>query len=261
MRSPLLEGLIDYAGVFPPASLSLADARAEYEQLRTSEHAWVVGPMLVLASTLDDPALAGMDGDHLGVVADAVPDRRVVQAERRVDASTAAAAIAELRDVAPVLYLESHDPADLGFLEPIATARAVGIDVRAKIRTGGATADAFPSPTAVAAFLEACVQKGLPCKATAGLHHPIRTASAVPEATEHGFLNVLAAVRCALVGDHDATLAALETTDIDDIDVATATYRGVGADLDPDEVRAVFRSIGSCSVAEPTGYLVELGVL
>lgn len=261
MRSPLLEGLIDYAGVFPPASLPLAEARAEYEELRRGEHGWVVGPMLVLASTLDDPALVGMDPTRLGVVADVVPDRPVAQAERRVDAATAAAAIATLRDVAPVLYLEAHDPADLSFLEPIATARAVGVDVRAKIRTGGATAAAFPSPATVAAFLGACVGKGLPCKATAGLHHPVRTASDVPEATEHGFLNVLAAARCALAGDPESTLAALESTELDDFDVATATWRGVGADLDPAEVRATFRSIGSCSVAEPTGYLVELGVL
>lgn len=261
MRSPLLEGLIDYAGVFPPAALSLAEARAEYEQLRRGEHGWVVGPMLVLASDLDDPALRGLDAAHLGAVADVVPDRRVAQAERRVDPSSASAAIAQLRDVAPVLYLESHDPTDLSFLEPIATARAVDVDVRAKIRTGGATADAFPSPAAVAAFLAACVARGIPCKATAGLHHPVRTTSDVPEATEHGFLNVLAAARCALAGDPEATLAALETTDIADFDVATATYRGVGAGLDVAEVRAVFRSIGSCSVAEPTGYLVELGVL
>ena len=178
-----------------------------------------------------------------------------------MDASTAAEAIAQLRDVAPVLYLESHDPTDLSFLEPIATARSVDVDVRAKIRTGGATADAFPSPAAVAAFLTACVARGIPCKATAGLHHPVRTPSDVPEATEHGFLNVLAAVRCALAGDAEATIAALETTDIEDFDVATATYRGVGADLDVAEIRDTFRSIGSCSVAEPTGYLEELGVL
>lgn len=261
MRSPLLDGLIDYAGVFPPASLSLPEARAEYEATVAGEHGWVVGPMLVLASDLDDPALAGMDTDRLGTVADIVPGRPVVQAERKVEPATASTAISELREVAPVIYLESRDPADLGFLEPITTARAVGVEVRAKIRTGGATAAAFPTPAEVAAFIGACVTRGLPFKATAGLHHPIRTPSHVPDATEHGFLNVLAATRCALSGDPEATLAALETTDLGDIDVATATYRGVGADLDPTEVRATFRSIGSCSVAEPTGYLVELGVL
>lgn len=261
MRSPLLAGLIDYAGVFPPAALSLADARAEYDATLAGPHGWVVGPMLVLASTLDDPALQGLAPERLGVVADVVPDREVAQAECRVRPATAAARIAELRDVAPVLYLESEDPGDLGFLEPVATARAVGVDVRAKVRTGGASATAFPTPAEVAAFIGACVTRGLPFKATAGLHHPIRTTSSVAGATEHGFLNVLAATRCALAGDVAATLAALHTTDPDDIDPATATFRGVGADIDPEEVRATFRSIGSCSVAEPAGYLVELGVL
>lgn len=261
VRSPLLEGLIDYAGVFPPASLSLADARAEYEATLAGDHGWVVGPMLVLASALDDPALAGMDEARLGAVADRVPARPVSQVERRVEADTASAAVSELQGTAPVIYLESTDPADLAFLEPIATARAVGVDVRAKIRTGGATADAFPSPAQVAAFIGACVAKRLPFKATAGLHHPMRTASAVDGATEHGFLNVLAATRCALAGDVEATVAALETGDPADIDSATATYRGVGADLDVAEVRSTFRSIGSCSVEEPTGYLVDLGLL
>lgn len=261
MRSPLLDGLIDYAGVFPPASLSLAEARAEYEATIAGEHGWVVGPMLVLASSLGDPALEGMDGERLGVVADVVPDRRVVQAERKVDASTASAAVSALREVAPVIYLESRDPADLSFLEPIATARAVGVDARAKIRTGGATAAAFPTPAEVAAFIGACVTRSVPFKATAGLHHPIRTSSHVPGATEHGFLNMLAATRCALAGDVQAVLAALETTDPADIEVTTATYRGVGSELDPAQVRATFRSIGSCSAAEPTGYLTELGVL
>ena len=261
MRSPLLEGLIDYAGVFPPASLSLADARREYESVRAGEHRWVVGPMLVLASSLDDPVLSGMDEHHLGAVADEVPSRRVAQAERTVDADGASTAVRQLQEVTSVVYLESQDPTDLDLLEPIATARAVGVDVRAKIRTGGTTADAFPSPAEVAVFIGACVARGLPFKATAGLHHPVRTASSVEGATEHGFLNMLAATRCALAGDLEATLAALETTEPDDIDAETATYRGVGAELEADEVRGTLRSIGSCSVDEPTGYLADLGLL
>lgn len=261
MRSPLLMALIDYAGVFPPASLSLAAARAEYDQTCAGEHGWVVGPMLVPASALDDPALAGMDEDRLGVVADVVPDRPVAQAERRVVAATTSAAVSQLRPVTSVIYLEAEDPTDLTFLEPIATARAVGVDVRAKIRTGGATANAFPPPAAVAAFIAACVTRGIPFKATAGLHHPVRTSSDVEGATEHGFLNMLAATRCALAGDVEATLAALESTDADDFEAATATFRGVGDGLAPDQVRATFRSIGSCSVDEPTGYLADLGLL
>lgn len=260
-HAPLYTGLFDYAGVFPPAALPVAAARAEYDASVAGDHGWVVGPMLVLASSLDDAALTGLPPDRLGVVADRVPSRPVAQAERRVTAATAAAAIAELREMAPVVYLEAEDPSDLALLEPIATARAVGVDARAKIRTGGATAAAFPSPDEVAAFLAACVERGLPFKATAGLHHPVRTPSQVAGATEHGFLNLLAATRCALVGDGEAVLAALHTIDPGDIDAPTATFRGVGRDLDPAEVRATLRSIGSCSVSEPAEYLVGLGVL
>lgn len=261
MRSPLFEGLFDYAGVFPPAALPLAAARAEYEDERSSEHGWIVGPMLVLASTLGDDVLAAMAPDDLGAVADTVPTRPVAQVERRVTTATAAAAVRDLEPTAPVLYLEAQEPADTGILEPIATARAVGIDVRAKLRTGGATAAAFPSPAEVASFVVACVAMGLPFKATAGLHHPVRQVSAVAGATEHGFLNLLAATRCALAGEADATLAALTTTDLTDLDAASATFRGVGGDIDPREVRATCRSIGSCSIAEPAGHLAELDLL
>ena len=41
----------------------------------------------------------------------------------------------------------------------------------AKVRTGGLTADRFPSPASLAALLAACAHRGLPLKATAGLHH------------------------------------------------------------------------------------------
>jgi hypothetical protein len=261
VRSPLLEELFDYAGVFPPAALPLEEARAEYEAAIASTHGWVVGPMLVLASTLEDPALRGMDRARLGAVADVIPRSSVAQAESRVQASTTAARVAALEAVAPVIYLESTDPADLAFLEPIATARAVDVDVRAKIRTGGASADAFPSPAEVAAFIGACVTRDLPFKATAGLHHPLRTPSEVPDATEHGFVNLLAATRCALAGDPEATLAALASTDAEAFDLATATFRGVGSRLPAEEVRASFRSIGSCSTAEPTAHLADLGLL
>lgn len=260
MRSPLFAALFDYAGVFPPAALPVDEARTEYLATLGGEHGWVLGPMLVLASQLD--ALGPVP--QLGIVADAaVGDGApaLTQAETRAAAGDAAARIRDLTTVAPVVYVEAAEPGDLAVLEPIATARAVGLDVRAKIRTGGATASAFPSPTRVTAFLHACVERGLPFKATAGLHHPVRTDSDVAGATEHGFVNMLAATRCALAGDDEATLGALSSTELAEFDLATATWRGVGAGVDVEELRASFRSIGSCSVAEPTGYLRDLGVL
>ena len=46
---------------------------------------------------------------------------------------------------------------------------------RAKVRTGGLTPEAFPAPADLARFLYRCAKARVPFKATAGLHHPIRS--------------------------------------------------------------------------------------
>jgi hypothetical protein len=46
-RRALLEGLWDYAGVFPPAELSLEDALDEWRRIRASDDAWLVNRLVV----------------------------------------------------------------------------------------------------------------------------------------------------------------------------------------------------------------------
>lgn len=43
----LLEGLVDYAGLFPPADLDLAPALDRYRQHRAGGEAWMLGPFIV----------------------------------------------------------------------------------------------------------------------------------------------------------------------------------------------------------------------
>ena len=43
----LLEHLIDYAGLFPPAALSMQDAVRNYARYREGEYAWALGPFIV----------------------------------------------------------------------------------------------------------------------------------------------------------------------------------------------------------------------
>ena len=74
-----------------------------------------------------------------------------------------------------------------------------GVGCNAKVRTGGLTADRFPSPASLASLLAACAHRGLPLKATAGLHHAMHGAyrltyeSGSPTGLMHGFLNLLVA--------------------------------------------------------------------
>lgn len=59
-----------------------------------------------------------------------------------------------------------------------------------KLRTGGLTAEAFPTANQVALVLAGCRDRNLTLKFTAGLHHPIRMYGNEVKTKMHGFLNV-----------------------------------------------------------------------
>ena len=125
--------------------------------------------------------------------------------------------------------------------DPGALVAAMGVHgLRAKIRTGGVTADAFPSARDVARFLSACARHDVMFKATAGLHHPLRgdfaltCAADAPRGTMFGFLNVFLAAAFMRRG-HSLSVGALA------------------------EERARFAlSFGSCSFREPIDDLLAL---
>ena len=262
VRRELWSNLIDYAGVFPPAQHPLTEALIRYRTARADPDGWILGPCLIKASQLaqvKDPP------DHLGVVVD-VPDlshttHPISQVEMKVNSSGTADEAEVIAGLTPVLYLESRQPDDLGYLDQISSLRGSGIDARAKIRTGGVSAELFPSISAVASFIFRCLELEIPFKATAGLHHPFRHPSSVKGATEHGFINIMAAVRAALTGTGEQVAAALGSADPAEFDVASATWNGVGADIDDAQVRRSFASFGSCSFSQPADYLRQLGVL
>lgn len=129
---------------------------------------------------------------------------------------------------------------------------------RAKLRTGGTTAAAFPTEAELAAFIVGCVTRGLPFKCTAGLHEAVRHTDPTTGFEHHGFLNILAATSAATQGADEA---------------AVATVLGVRSGLDlvatlraltPDAItrtRRAFTAYGTCSIAEPLADLIELGAL
>ena len=50
----LLAGLIDYAGLFPPAALDMAEAARNYEAYRAGPHSWALGRFIVPSARLSE---------------------------------------------------------------------------------------------------------------------------------------------------------------------------------------------------------------
>lgn len=238
-RRALLERLIDHAALFPPASMSVADALAEDERLRDGADGWILGRFVVLASRVQELGDADL---RLTIVLDApLPeDPRVESIESRPGAE-----LETLVGLAPEVYVELPLEPRNRLLPELERLAALGL--RAKFRCGGAS---VPSADALGAAVRRCRELGLVFKATAGLHHARRTAG------EHGFLNLLAA---AVFGDEEAALA---TRDL----CVTVDGFGWGERIaTAEEVarvrRELFVGFGSCSVAQPIGELRALTIL
>jgi hypothetical protein len=287
----LLDGLVDYAGLFPPAGQSMDEAVAEYAAHRAGAHGWMLGRFVVPASRLGEFADAaggvlpvGGDAWSLSVLLGPDLERDVAAAvafnasHRGARCDIAEAKAANADDVGSVaraagssgltVYVEipvHEDPAPL--IECIARHR-----LRAKIRTGGVTADAFPPAQDVARFLAACIRAGVAFKATAGLHHPLCGAYRLtydatgPTGTMYGFLNVFLAAALLRDGgseeDAQRLLVENEATSLT-FDARGAEWRGRRF-LSPRLVQLRSRvavSFGSCSFREPVHDLNALGLL
>src|SRR5436190_15462251 len=57
----LLAGAIDYAGLFPPATLDMRDAVARYAEYRGTTEAWALGRFVLPLSRVDELAAAQRD--------------------------------------------------------------------------------------------------------------------------------------------------------------------------------------------------------
>jgi hypothetical protein len=284
---------VDYAGLFPPAALAMEAAVAEYARWRRSPEAWMLGRFVLPAGRLDEfsraaepslpragdaepwrlSALVGPDvpADAARVTAfnAAQEGRAVVDAvePKAGSAGEAEAALAALpRGLAA--FVEVPLGGDLDALLAVLRRRGAG----AKARTGGLVPEAVPDPAEVARFIAACAAAGVPWKATAGLHHPVRGERALtydpagPRALMHGFLNVFAAAAFAEAGaslpDVEAVLREEDASALrlDGDGLAWRRLR-VPADGVAATRRGFATSFGSCSFAEPVAGLRSLGLL
>ena len=293
MSSPalrsLLRGLIDYAGLFPPAGLAMDAAVRNYDSYIRGEHAWMLGRFVVPAGCLAEYEEAVRDAHidshlwRLSVLATAADVGRVTRfnADKRdrfgeVDVLEVKAANArEIHDTALAyglgyqLYFETP-PEKWPSMLP-ATAVAKG---RAKIRTGGEVASAIPEESRVLEFLRIASERRLAFKATAGLHHPLRAMQRLtykpdsPTGVMHGFLNVFCAA-VLLWHEPDRRQEAawmLGERDADAITMDEAmTWHNSGVTLTAQQIEGAREqfciSFGSCSFTEPIEDLRNLGWL
>jgi len=331
VRAPLralLRGLVDYAGLFPPAKLAMRPAVENYAKYLDSGHHWMLGRFICPVSRLEEfrseakglmpglddvvevavadetdelitgprrggttPADEPFPGWRLSAIIDGDLDEnldaifafnhehsRAENGLAMIDAielkAASATAIDEALDLVPdelfpFFELPVAEGADIrGFLTALA-----GSEAGAKIRTGGVTPEAFPSPRAVAEFIAGCHAADVPFKATAGLHHPIRAEHNLtyepesPRGVMHGFLNVFLAaafVRTRKL-DVDGATTLLEERDAASIEVTDEGIRWRTHALAPYEIEQTRRefalSYGSCSFEEPVQDLRGLGLL
>lgn len=256
MKQPLvvlLDALIDYAGLFPPAALPMDKAIARYESYRKGKFMWALGRYVVPAERLGEVPIEF----PVTVLAKPgqMPDADMVEMKAATEGEIET--IAKARGYRTV-YVEITD---LALLDVLKKHR-----LRAKIRTGGLAAEAIPPVENVASFIRACAERRLPFKVTAGLHHPIRCQKALtyesdsPRAIMHGFLNVFFA---AALPDHADRILREENARAFAFDDGGVWWHDVRVTTE-EIVRVretLFISFGSCSFEEPIDDLRELGWL
>ena len=296
----LLAKSIDYAGMFQPCSLALEPALENHAQYVRSSEAWMLNTFVLPIEQFDaaKQLLSLFDPAHLLRVAALGP--KTANADAFLDAleeANAATLSLSRYDVGLVAisHLEMFLPQDVD-LAALKEARATIGDLpvfweappdRAeqtiallaehnsdedaatfgyKLRTGGVTADAFPTSAQIASALVTPATHQLPIKFTAGLHHPIRQFRDEVKTKMQGFLNVLGAAVLAAEHRWDAKQAA---TMLEDENEASFSF---GEDffawrewkIDVERVRYRRRfvaSFGSCSFDEPREDLRALGFL
>ncbi|WP_227394963.1 hypothetical protein [Jeotgalibacillus aurantiacus] len=228
-----LSGLIDYAGLFPPAQLSMNDAVRNYASYLADKDAWMLGRFIIPAvrlnelqpylklftqkQRLDCSVIARKSPTDAEVLPYFKEDLQVIRTflakaegqvavsmiELPLPATPEPSLLKEIAEQSASLairtFLELPDESAgeqrlLKALDAIAHHnRTQDTTLGFKFRTGGVTAAAFPEPKQLAWILKACSDRGVPQKFTAGLHHPVRMYRSEVQTEMHGFLNVFTA--------------------------------------------------------------------
>ncbi len=296
----LLAHSVDYAGMFPPCSLRLEPALRNQAEYVRSPDAWMLGAFVLSTEQFDATRqlLSEFDAQHPLRVAALGPKTASVDAflEALDDADAAIRSLSRHNvDLVSISHLEMFLPHDvdiallkeaksiLGDLpvfweappdraeQAIALLSEFNSDADSatfgyKLRTGGVTADAFPTSMQIAKALVTPATHQVPIKFTAGLHHPRRQYRDEVQTKMHGFLNVLGAAMLAAEHrwDTNQTAMMLEDENVDSFSFTDDffAWREWRIDIKRLQYRRKFVvSFGSCSFDEPRDDLRALKLL
>jgi hypothetical protein len=288
----LLSEIIDYAGLFPPSALSMPEAVLNYAAYKNSNYKWMLGRFVVPANRLGEFSesahdffsrdsepwkLSVLGGEDIYETVRLIEDFNARYAPRAVCDSLEVKAntsflINKIAEAIPpnlATYFEIPLREDLADLFSTVAIRKQ----RAKIRTGGVTADAFPTAAQITRFMRICLAANVPFKATAGLHHPIRCLKPLtyekdaPEDMMNGFLNVFLAAGFLKQNYKSSSIHKI----LEDEQAENFTFEDDGvlwrqkhflstAQLKTLREKNII-SFGSCSFDEPIKDLQEIGIL
>ena len=222
----LLNRIVDYAGLFPPAALNMESAVRNYHKYLESDDSAMLGSFVVPASRLDEFSVAfeavccgeqeapwtlsivcaGQTAQDVQAIEDFQQGAVFIGSlEAKAADARAARELLERLPAARSRYVE-FPPEKSGDVLPVLGEYGA----RAKIRMGGATPESVPSVETVAHVLAACARERVAWKATAGLHHAVRGMRELEpggaKAKMHGFVNVFLAAALAFFGADEPSL-------------------------------------------------------
>ena len=298
----LLSRSIDYAGLFPPTTLKLEPALKNQANYARSNEAWMLSTFVLPVEKFAEAAWFVSEFDETYPLQISALGPKTINAIDFIeDLKMAVKGIREFADENPkamrIGQLEMPLPADVdGAALNKMTAVLGGLPLRTfwetpaqeagriisllaehngrakerqfgfKLRTGGVTADAFPTSAQIAEVLATAGKYRVPIKFTAGLHHPIRMFRDEVKTKMHGFLNVLGAGVLAI--EHgwteQQTVAMLEEEKADNYIFDDTIFRWRKWEIGTSEIekhRQLITSFGSCSFDEPREDLHALNLL
>jgi len=317
----LVSEVLDYAGLFPPADLSLRRALQNYAEYRHEQEAWMLSRFVLPVRRLSDL------GTHRSLLKEGAPydlsvlgtgggtvDTFLKAFERDLEAIEAFDEAHEERAQVDVMEVPLPDTLaggtqaegtdfleaitrtlvttgtaklDLFFEVPLRREAVAGLPALCaaaaehnsqqavpartvaglKVRCGGAEPTDVPDASDVAALIVACRDAGVPFKATAGLHHPVRHYDDGLDTDMHGFLNVFAASVLAL--EHSLNQPEVQTIlfeeNADNFRFLKDAFAWRDLTVSLDDIRhardTLALSFGSCSFEEPVDHLRDLELL